>query len=215
VSPFTEILVKVYRAASGMVRMESCSIDGNLLPGLLDPSFPSFSASFPSQGTDFGDYPAIALLPGGVVSRVVIVWHDTSSQILYTIREFQKDSVSGIWDFNNKYYGTANQFGPGSTRPSVAVVTSQDLITPKIIIAWEDAGFSSIRARVFNHDGVPASDEFILHQHSPGGAPSISSFPGRNAFYAAWTCDEGGVSPWDQSTLRVVKGQPWLVVEKP
>jgi hypothetical protein len=93
----------------------------------------------------------------------------------------------------------------------VAVVASQNT-TPKIIIAWQDAGFGSIRARLFNHDGVPESNEFILHQGSPGGAPCL--MPSPNGFYAAWTCEEGGVSPWDNTPLNVVKGQQWMVVEK-
>lgn len=218
------ILAKVYQVPSGgnNIRIEACQISSDLYgDSWSGPKIPSTLLA--SQGVDgFGDYPAIAsglLTAGSIGFPMVITWHDTFTQkILYTIRELRwpSPSVPGSgWTIENRWFGTVNQFGPGSTRPSVAVVTSQDLSAPKIIIAWEDAGFGSIRARVFNHDGVPETNEFVLHEHSPGGAPSIISLPGQNRFYAAWTCDEGGVSPWDGSNLRVVKGQLWQVVEKP
>jgi hypothetical protein len=182
VSAGPTMLVKVYQVPSSgdNIRMEMCSINTNLLEGFR--SFdPSTTIGFACVSRGWfrrlsGDSRLLhPHLPG---FHFIVAWHDLSTQsIVYTIRELKDDpglpaAVTG-WSIQNRYIGQASQFGPASARPCVAVVAFQDLAPPKIIIAWQDAGFSSIRARVFNHDGIPESNEFMLHEHSPGGAPSI------------------------------------------
>ena len=99
-------------------------------------------------------------------------------------------------------FGTYTGHAGLGSRPALAA-----LAEGRFVIAWEAPNFGGIRARLFNPDGSPETNEFELS--AVGAAPSIVATP-NGGFYAVWMDYPGPVSPSaDPSVHWVIKGQPW------
>jgi hypothetical protein len=150
-----------------------------------------------------GQNPTIAGLRNG---NCVIAWHDLNLQnnVYFSIHSTDPNHFPSISD-TPITSGQVNQ-SSYADRPALAVLTSG-----KFVVAWESYG---IRGRVFNDDGSPATDEFVLHSdHSRALAPSIVATP-NGGFYAVFMCNEGNLHPpvHPENPIQwVIKGQAWGV----
>jgi hypothetical protein len=153
------------------------------------------TSQFPERGSDYLNF--------------VVVWHNVQdNNIYFAIYRYDLSNPTG--GFDQIAGGQANEFGPGSNRPAVAVLNVHSWVSgiPTFVIVWEDAGYASIRGRVFDAHGSPVTNEIVLHQHSLGAAPSIVALPHGN-FFLAFMGDVN-TNP-DNPTLWAIHGGFWSV----
>jgi len=166
------------------VWVAACRPDGSLYTGF---------------GIGDGSYPTLA----GSGSNCIVVWQN-QHQVRFAIHSMNPYSWPSI-NPTPSASGQVNQSSFGN-RPALAILTSG-----KFVVAWEEDG---LRGRIFNPDGSPATDQFVLCNQGLGAAtPSIAATPD-GGFYVAFMRFEGNhntpVLP-DNPMQWIIKGQAWAV----
>jgi len=129
--------------------------------------------------------PSIAGLSDG---GFVVMWQIIGSdQFDIQGRVFDADGIPAGGDFIVNTTTIGDQFSPAVTR----------LTDGRFVVIWEssEGGANSfdIRGRVFNADGTPARDDFIVNTTSVGTQfdPSVMALAD-GGFVVAWSSDESG-----------------------
>ncbi|MFI0847471.1 calcium-binding protein [Mesorhizobium sp. IMUNJ 23232] len=179
---------------------------------MATPSFSGFEFVVNTTTAGFQQNPSVAGLANG---KFVVTWQDEADATGFTSIRTQLFNADGS-KLGDETAVNGNE-NTDSAQPSVTV-----LADGRYVIAWTqlapndtgDGSGSSVKARIFNENGTPDTDEFILNVTTQlnQGDVSISALAD-GGFAASWGHDSGNVDLDIRGRVFNADGTPRSSVE--